>query len=202
MQTYGERLVEKLLRALPAEEYFWCKEPHIANVKYSNRQNPDFIIIGAWIGVIVLEIKDWVRIRSANQRNFEIERRDGTIAIIQNPVLTAREYTLNLLDNFRKRNELIHNGGQYDGKFKFPWRYAVAMPNIDAKIVELGVEHGIWDSGAILGKDQLTEEHFETALQEIPGGFKLHQPLTNSLLHVIRGVIDPNLVVRDMSGND
>lgn len=41
METYGEKLVTKLLRSLPKDEYFYVKEPLIDG-KDPAYQHPDF----------------------------------------------------------------------------------------------------------------------------------------------------------------
>ncbi len=128
MQTYGEQLVEGLLKALPKNEYFWVAEPTIVTDGESNRRNPDFVIVSASMGVIVLEVKDWIRIERVNPRETEIKRRDGTVSIEQNPIKIAREYALNLADRFESRKELLNKAGRYVGKLKFPWFYAAAFP--------------------------------------------------------------------------
>ncbi|MCC7446143.1 MAG: DEAD/DEAH box helicase [Anaerolineae bacterium] len=203
MATYGEQLILKLLQSLPKpKEYFWKAETTIVNSRPSSHSNPDFVIVNMWMGVIVLEVKDWVHIRKASQDEVVIERRDGTIMSQNNPVNIAKEYTFNLIHNFEKREELHQKQGKHAGKLNFPWRYAVAMPNIKRAVIQKIEDAGVWKPGTVLSREDLTPANFEKALWNIPGAWKLTQPLNNAILDVIRGVLDPRVVITDASGQD
>src|SRR5688572_22134575 len=107
MATYGEKLIEKLLTGLPLQKYFFYIEPNITNAN-SAYQNPDFVIVSPSLGVIVLEVKDWVQIKKVTQNEVVIQQRDGQIVTHTSPLKTARQYALNLSDRFKQRGELLH----------------------------------------------------------------------------------------------
>lgn len=52
MQTYGEKLIESLLKPLPPQKFFWYAEPTITNMEHSSRTNPDFVIVAASLEAI------------------------------------------------------------------------------------------------------------------------------------------------------
>jgi hypothetical protein len=191
--TYGEDLVEKLLRKLPKSRYYWSKEPIVSKGK-STFRHPDFVLVSSELGVVVLEVKDWKKIIRLNPKETEIQRSNGEVAIEKNPVKIAREYALNLADEFEKLDELMckHRGKR---KLKFPWMYAVALPHIEPKALQQC--EGVWGEGFALGKDDLIEETFEDALHNLQWPWELKQHLDTATLDVIRGVIDPTVIVRN-----
>jgi hypothetical protein len=190
MSTHGEKLVLELLESL---EYEYFLEPIIAGNDPVFRE-PDFVIIAPLLGVLVLEVKDWKRIRSADQRDVEIQRNSGEIAIERNPVRTAKKYATNLADQFQRLDELLHNR---NGKkvLKFPWLYAVALPNIDQETVEECSP--AWGGKYVLSKEQLTKARFPQALAKLDWAWKLQTPLDQATRRVIEGAINPKIIVRD-----
>ena len=199
MSTYGETLVADLLNNLPTKEYWFIAEPNIAS-KRSAYNHPDFVIVSARVGVIVLEVKDWVQIREANQREIIIERRDKSTSTEINPIKTAREYALNLAERFEEIEALLkkHRGKM---KLKFPWMYAVALPNIDSKTIQALEKKGIWGDGYIFGREDLTPARFQTYLTSIQPPWPLQKPLDSTTLDKIRGVLDPHLIISDSDDN-
>jgi len=198
MPTYGERLVANLLKSLPKDKFYSIAEPHIPTTK-SARQNPDFVIVGAELGVIVLEVKDWKKLKQVNQKEIVVETNNGELRKEENPVLTAKEYAHNLANRFEEFKELFK---KYRGKttLKFPWTYAVAMPHIEDDLLRRCEAKGIWDVGRVLGKDDLTLENIEKALNKLPQIWHLVDPLDMNTLDIIRGVVDPSIIISDQEG--
>lgn len=198
MSTHGEKLVGDLAKKLPSNLYRTIEEPRIVSGR-SAYQNPDFVIVGAMLGVVVLEVKDWKFIRKIKRDSFEIQRTNGEIAQETNPLKIAREYALNLNDRFEKFDDLMKT---YRGKrkLKFPWINAVALPHIPTELIHEWEKSELWQTGQILGKeDLLTTETFETAIRKLPSPFKLEKPLDEPTLNLIRSVIDPEIIVSDQN---
>ncbi len=198
--TKGEKLVSALLSKLPKNEYYVCEEPMI----YSNRQSahicPDFVVVNAWLGVIVLEVKDWVQLSRVDQQHVEIIRRDGVLDRHENPVLTALAYAHNLENRFKANVELLHATGPFQGKLKFPWRNAAILTNIQRATIQEVIEKGIWQAGSVISSNDLTPELFIHALRNIPGAWKLREPLDRYTLDLIRSTLDPEIIVQDKQG--
>lgn len=201
--TFGEQRVTKLLNNLPNKQhFFWKAEPRL-NHAHSAHLQPDFIVVGAYLGVIVLEVKDWVKIVTATQDQLTIRRRDGTEMNQTNPIRIAQTYAHNLRDMFKERAELLHNRGKYQGKLNFPVAYAVVLSNISREIVQQCIDHNIWREGEIIDREALrSPSAFEEALSQIPMAFSLRSTVSPSALDVIRGVIDPQIIVRDSEEHD
>src|SRR5581483_3980804 len=201
MTTYGENLIRNLLKSLPKNEYDWYAEPEIVTNGRSSYKVPDFIIVSAHAGVFVLEVKDFVEIVKADQKEITVRMRDGAIRSYTNPIKIAREYALNLADRFQQRDELLVKRGRKKG-LNFLWRYAVVLPNITCNVIRQIGRQGIWEQGNVLGKEDLTPSDFAKRLDQIPGPFKMERPIDNDTLNVIRGVINPSWIVTDQDGED
>jgi len=90
--TFGERNVSRLLEQLPnRKHFFWRAQPRLSHPRLAHLQ-PDFIVVGAYLGVLVLEIKDWVEVLEVDQERMRIRRRDGTVLEQENPVRIAQDY--------------------------------------------------------------------------------------------------------------
>lgn len=201
--TYGENRVRSLLENLPnRKQFFWRAEPRLYNQRTARLQ-PDFIVVGAYLGVLVLEIKDWVAILEATQDQVIIRRRDGTQMMQDNPVRAAQDYAYALMDMLRARAELLHQNGKHQGRLTFPVGYAVILPNLPQAIIQQGIESNIWREGEVIGREALSSpEVFEEALTNVRMPFSLQGAISPSALDVIRGVIDPKLVVKDSENRD
>lgn len=195
-RTYGERRVEELLRELPSSEYFYVMEPKIMQAGRGSSK-PDFVIMIRNKGVLVVEVKDWLEIRKGDQRSVTIIRRDGTQVKEYNPLDTARNYAYLLEKQFKEREELLE---RKSGKkrLKFPWQPIVILPNMPNSMVQLLVAKKIWPLGAVFGRETLhTPEAFENALSQVPWTWNLREPLTDGTWNIIRGILDPRIVIFD-----
>ncbi|RMF81390.1 MAG: hypothetical protein D6737_05225 [Chloroflexi bacterium] len=200
-QTYGEKRVERLLKSLPSNRYFFVAEPEIVGSK-TTRSRPDFVVVSAERGVIVLEVKDWKNIVSITQKKVTIIRdgMDGVEEEEDNPVEIAHDYALNLADAFEARAELRK---KYRGRevLRFPWMYAAIIVHLDND-TKRKAEGLIWEKGRVLNSEDLQPDRFEKALQSIPAKWRLEKPLNKDILNIIRGVLDPELIVHDAKGED
>jgi hypothetical protein len=196
MTTYGERLIAKLTKELDQNKQYYTYQEPTLSTRQSAYRNPDFVIIGAHMGVVVLEVKDWVTIRRGRQEEVEIERRNGEVEWERNPIKIAREYALNLSDMFYKRDELLR---KYKGKNKlvFPWMYAVALPNIERRTIQQLESAGTWEAGCAFSREQLVEGRFENALKQLPWPWVLKSSLSRDVLDVIISVLTGEVVILD-----
>ncbi|MCS6872042.1 MAG: UvrD-helicase domain-containing protein [Anaerolineae bacterium] len=201
--TYGERLVCTLLEKLPnRKHFFWRAEPRL-NHQRTARLQPDFIVVGTYLGVLVLEVKDWVAILEATQDQVIVRQRDGKQVTQDNPVRIAQDYAHALMDMLKMRAELLHQSGKYQGRLIFPVGYAVIFPNLQQAVIQQAVEANIWREGEVIGREALSSpEAFEEALTNVRMPFSLQGAISFSALDVIRGVIDPHLVIQDRTGQD
>ena len=74
--TYGEKLLNKLLRDLPRKQFFYHYEPQL-NTADGHSSKPDFVAVAALLGVVVIEVKDWVKLTGGDQQLIRTVRSNG-----------------------------------------------------------------------------------------------------------------------------
>ena len=191
--TYGERLLQRLLRDLPPKQFFFQYEPQI--ITPAGYSKPDFVIVSALLGVVVLEVKDWVKLHSGDQRLITTLRPNGETAPYPNPVRTAEGYAYDLNRRFEQRAELWE---QYKGRpcLRFPWQVMVALPRISQRIITQFEQRGVWPKGVVIGQEILASPaHLQRAIHNLPWKYRLEQPLSLDVLDIIREILNPSLVV-------
>jgi thymidine kinase len=197
--TYGEKLLNKLLRDLPRKQFFFQYEPQIVMPDgYSSK--PDFVIVSALLGVVVLEVKDWVKLEGGDQQTIRTIRSDGVAMTHANPLRIAEGYAYDLKKRFEARAELWE---QYKGRtcLRFPWQVMVALPRISQKVIEQFEAKGIWPRGVVMGKEMLKNTgQLQQAIHNLPWKFRLEQPLSLDVLDIIREILNPSLLVENSDG--
>ncbi len=197
--TYGEKLLNKLLRELPRKQFFHHYEPQL-NTPDGRSSKPDFVLVAALLGVVVIEVKDWVKLTGGDQQLIHTVRSNGAPMSHENPVLTSQRYAYDLNRRFEQRVELWE---QYKGRkrLKFPWQMMVALPRISQRVIEQFEKKGIWPRGVVIGKEILRNaETLQQAITNLPWKFTLEQPLSLDMLDIVREVLNPMLVVQNEDG--
>lgn len=197
--TYGEKLLYRLLRDLPRKQFFFHHEPRLISDDGRSRK-PDFVIVSALHGVVVLEVKDWVKLTGGDQRTIYTRRHDGQLVSYDNPVRTAEGYAYDLKQRFETRAELWE---QYKGRKRlaFPWQVMVALPRISRSVIQQFEKKGVWPRGVVIGKEALTSPaQLQQAIHALPWTFPLDRPLSLDMLDIIREVLNPSLMVENDEG--
>ncbi|KXK24199.1 MAG: UvrD/REP helicase [Chloroflexi bacterium OLB15] len=197
--TAGEKRLFTLLNGLPKREFFFRYEPQIVTAVGASK--PDFVLVSALLGVIVVEVKDWRKLAGGTQEAIAVHTAGGSIEKLPNPVLQAEHYAYDLKDRFATRAELWEErkGRQ---ALKFPWSVMVALPFIlQAEIAKFEAV-GIWPRGVVIGAETLKDSaSLEKAIRDLPWKFKPERPLSLDMLDIIRELIDPSLRVDDQTGS-
>lgn len=197
--TNGEKLLNKLLRDLPRKQFFHHYEPQL-NTPDGRSSKPDFVLVAALLGVVVIEVKDWVKLTGGDQQLIHTVRSNGAPMSHENPVLTAQRYAYDLNRRFEQRVELWE---QYKGRkrLKFPWQMMVALPRISQRVIEQFEKKGVWPRGVVIGKELLrSSDTLQQAITNLPWKFTLEQPLSLDMLDIVREVLNPSLVVQNEDG--
>ncbi|MBA3869849.1 MAG: UvrD-helicase domain-containing protein, partial [Anaerolineae bacterium] len=150
--------------------------------------------------VVVIEVKDWVKLAGGDQQLIHTVRSNGTDMNHENPVMTAQRYAYDLNKRFEQRVELWE---QYKGRkrLKFPWQVMVALPRISQRVIEQFEKKGIWPRGVVIGKELLRNaDTLQQAITNLPLKFTLEQPLSLDMLDIVREVLNPSLVVQNENG--
>jgi hypothetical protein len=126
--TNGEKRVFRLLRdaLLPDEDFLVWFEPKAI------KRRPDFLVWSHELGILVIEVKDWVigQIRSMTPNQWQIERRPGAVELCDSPIEQARKCFIQFKQLFEKSGSLCHNDPTKPGRLRFPIGYSAIFTNI------------------------------------------------------------------------
>ena len=127
--TEGEKRVFRFLReaARPDKDYICWYEAPIG----STGKEPDFILFGKNLGLLVLEVKDWTshQILSYTPTDFKIrieEKKERK----KNPDKQAKGYVHTLMEILREVPAFVSDTGFHKGELKIPIGRMVVFPNI------------------------------------------------------------------------
>jgi hypothetical protein len=127
--TCGEKRVFRFLReaARPHKDFICWYEPPVGG----SGQEPDFILFGEKVGLLVIEVKDWTsdQIISYNPHRFTILD-SGKNQKRTNPDRQARGYVNALKERLSDIPEFLSNQPKYEGNLGIPIGRVVAFPNI------------------------------------------------------------------------
>ena len=126
--TEGEKQFYRFLESVakPDSQYIAWYTPDLKG------KEPDFILFGDKVGLIVFEVKDWAleQIREANPQHFILSI-GGKTKSRKNPFQQARDYFLYVMDTIKNDGRLISKDPGYHGNPKIPINYGVIFPNIN-----------------------------------------------------------------------
>lgn len=195
-QTQGEKLIGELLKKLPKADYFVATEPRVQTAHGSLR--PDFVVVSRRHGVIIIEVKDYLEImEGSNQKRLVVRSSQKGILTLDNPEETSLMYAHALSDKFQEFEDLMH---LWDGKkrLSFPYQNVVALPNMPKSEVSYLEKQGIFTQGIVWSRQTFSSlETLHAGIEALPWRFKPARPLDDPILQTLRGVLDPQVVVRD-----
>jgi len=127
--TEGEKRVFRFLKeaARPHKDFVCWYEPLIGN----SWKEPDFILFGKKLGLLVIEVKDWTaqQIVSFNPHQFSILI-SGKPEKKTNPDRQARGYVNTLKERLSEIPEFLSDDPRHKGNVQIPIGRMVVFPNI------------------------------------------------------------------------
>lgn len=146
--TRGEKRVFKLFKDLLPDDYIVWYELRV------EKKHPDFIIIGPDLGLVVIEVKDWLigSIVSANKNEYELKT---DIRKTTNPQKQAKNYMWEIVNSIKKDPKLVKDYGKYKGKPIFNYGHGVIFTRIAKKSFESHGLEGTIDKDVIIFQDDL-----------------------------------------------
>lgn len=187
----GERRVFAALRDHLPEDYVVYYDVPV------DGRYPDFIVIGADLGVVILEVKDWrlAAVEEITGEGVRLRHGDAT-AVVRNPVQQARGYARRLVDRLRERPALRR--GEH---LRCGWGFGLVLPRLTAADTRQRSLFGASLAEAfgpelVLTADDLVPARLLTRLRAlIPDWIPRLDPLTPEEIDEIRGVIHPEIRV-------
>ncbi|NEO45685.1 MAG: AAA family ATPase [Moorea sp. SIO4A3] len=195
--SVGEKRLFKILRdELPDDCYVWYE----ADI---NKLYPDFIILGATLGLLILEVKGWKasQIQYASHQNFKIQRRDGRIETQQSPLRQGKGYRDTLLNKLKSHSILCQDDEDYQGKLAFPIGFGAIMTNISEAKAKENKIYSILEKPQVVYRDELLEWDGigeRTLIKRLEEMFTVRfkfMGLEDDQISTIKGVIHPEIVV-------
>jgi hypothetical protein len=151
--TSGEKKVFRFLHdaARPEKNFIVWYEPTIG----SSGAEPDFILYGNSLGLLVLEVKDWEidQIGEVTPHTFKfwIGDKEETRT---NPDRQAKGYVNELMDLLREHPEFHQGSGPHGGQLKIPVGRMVVFPHINRKdYLDRGLNQVITLDRTLLAED-------------------------------------------------
>lgn len=199
--TEGEKRVFNLLKlVLPDEDFIVWYEPKV-RTKFQKVANPDFIVWGQQLGLIVLEVKDWTAKQIVDGDSVSVKIQTGTETSKRtNPERQVSDYMNLTMDNLGRCKELIHVDGDFEGRLKFPCGYGVVFTNIDRTQFQNRLSTIMSDKLAITSDEIESIEKGNkillisrlTELRKVSFSF----PALNGLeLNILKGILFPRLLI-------
>jgi hypothetical protein len=175
----GERRVfHQLRRCLDDDCWVWHNVPI-----GSRARQPDFVVLGPRLGILLLEVKDWKRstLVGATRDAVELDTPQGRVTQA-NPLRQARDYALELVDLMKGDPALVHSGGAFKGKLLFPFGWGVVFSRLRRADVDGSDFGSIFPAQQILMADELDDSldpgAFHKGLRDL---FTVHYPYTLTL---------------------
>lgn len=198
--TPGERRVYEALSSLP-DQYTACYRRLFPGRRHV--EEPDFVVMGADIGLVVLETKDWKGGRGKSDcglRSADCGLKDGSADAVrlENPLEQAKRYVHGLQDLVREQGfpVLVETEGRHRSGLVFPCVPAVVFPYRSRESWE-GDGSGL-DLRHVLFREDLVPGHLVDRLRVLA---RLYFPsrLTVAQVDFLRGLVAPEFCLERLS---
>lgn len=201
--SQGEKRVFSILQNLP-DDYIVYSEANISG------RNPDFIVIGPDLGILVIEAKGWYakNILGGDSHNI-ITLYNGRESKAKHPLRQAKEYMYSLMDYCSENHELygklIHHEGANQGKFIFPLGYMAIMNNItEDQLINhpSGNLRTIFPEKNVLTRDALLDTWENLTSRELAKELKKYfevmwkfPKMNDEMINALRSIIHPEIII-------
>lgn len=141
--SQGEKLLFEILKTKLPQDFIVWYEPEIKGFY------PDFVILGATFGLLILEVKGWYANRivrlDTQVCDVKYRGRDGNerVKACKTPLRQGHEYYATITDRLEGYSILRRMDGPYKGTLAFPIGVGAVMSNIATNAP------GIWISTAL-----------------------------------------------------
>ncbi len=195
--TAGERILFQTLKEYLDDDFIVYFEPEI------NGKRPDFLIIGPYLGLLVLEVKDYTlhTLHQINHDDWMINTSNDGLVKVKSPFKQARDYMFQIQNVLKKDGNLTHQDGKYIGNLKFPCGFGTVFTRLNQKQCLKTDLYEVIDPSFLLTREEIDpdkEEFSEEQLIEklmnmftIP--FRLREPLADQEISAIRYHLFPEV---------
>lgn len=157
-------------------------------VHQREKRRPDYVVVHRDLGVIVLEVKDWLRINSCSTRKAWIDGNGNGDRFYTSPVEQAEQACHVLQKMLEQYPELVNQRGELD----FPYRSAGILPFQNLQTIQWLEE--MWGKNRVLGQEDLAPRVFEKRLRAIPAPFTMR--MDSKQIAAVHALLDANTMHR------
>lgn len=152
--TAGERRLFHVLKEHLPDDYVVYYEPEI------HGKRPDFVIIGPDLGLVVLEVKDYVKstLYALNKDEWQLRTSSGELTTVKSPMKQAREYVFHIANFLKRDKSLVHLDGKYIGNLKFPYGFGVVLTRLSQKDLVTENLYQVLEPHQTLASDEIDED--------------------------------------------
>lgn len=146
-------MAERLEQKLDADYLLWH------NVPIGPKQtHPDFVVLHARRGLLVLETKDWrlQTVQNATRQAWTILD-NGRPKVVINPLAQARHCAIQVVNALERDPQLVQAEGPHKGKLAFPWGHGVVFTRITRKEFETSGLAETIDPHYVICQDEMLE---------------------------------------------
>lgn len=195
--TAGERILFHTLKEYLDDDYIVYYEPEI------NGKRPDFLIIGPYLGLLVLEVKDYTvnTLHRLTQEEWIINSKNDGVVTVKSPLKQAKDYMFAVQNLLRKDKNLTQQEGKYQGNLKFPCGFGTVFTRLSQKQCIKTDLYEVIDPNFLLTREEIDpdqEEFSEDLLIEklmnmFTISFRLRDPLSSEEMNAIRYHLFPEV---------
>ncbi|MFG6146819.1 3'-5' exonuclease [Halobacillus sp. B23F22_1] len=195
--TAGERVLFHTLKEYLDDDYIVYYEPEV------NGKRPDFLIIGPYLGLLVLEVKDYTltTLHRLNHDEWMINSSSDGLVTVKSPLKQSRDYMFHIQVLLKKDGNLINQEGKYQGKLKFPCGFGTVFTRLSQNQCVKTDLYEVIDPTFLLTREEIDPEqnHFseeqliEKLMNMFTIPFRLNEPLSSNEINAIRYHLFPEV---------
>ncbi|MGA9290540.1 MAG: nuclease-related domain-containing protein, partial [Anaerobacillus sp.] len=195
--TRGERVLFHTLKEYLDDDYIVYYEPEV------NGKRPDFLIIGPYLGLLVLEVKDYTlnTLHRLTHDEWVLNSSNDGMVTVKSPLKQARDYMFVIQNLLKKDSNLTHQEGRYLGNLKFPCGYGTVFTRLTQNQCIKTDLYEVIDPTFLLTRDEIdpdqeefcVEQLIEKLLNMFTIPFLLKEPLVEEEIKAIRYHLFPEV---------
>ncbi|TKD72219.1 3'-5' exonuclease [Pseudalkalibacillus hwajinpoensis] len=195
--TRGERVLFHTLKEYLDDDYIVYYEPEV------NGKRPDFLIIGPYLGLLVLEVKDYTlnTLHRLTHDEWVLNSSNDGMVTVKSPLKQARDYMFAIQSLLKKDSNLTNQEGRYLGNLKFPCGYGTVFTRLTQNQCIKTDLYEVIDPTFLLTRDEIDpdqeefceEQLIEKLLNMFTIPFRLKEPLAEEEIKAIRYHLFPEV---------